>query len=107
MKLTRRQTLKAGALGIALPAVGIALAAEPTQGLPESFDQLRPLGERARPLTTEEFQQHVGQAALCGGISGAGQLALLLHGDSLERRGAAVFAGNSGEGRAAACLPGV
>jgi len=62
MRLTRRQLLKAGALGIALPSVGAALATEQAQALPPSFEELRPLGERARPITTEEFQRRVEQA---------------------------------------------
>ncbi len=61
MGLTRRQLLKAGALGLAAPVASSALA-EQAQDLPESFKELRPLGERVRPITTEEFQQRVAQA---------------------------------------------
>ncbi len=62
MNLTRRQLLKAGALGLAVPVAAAALPTEQAQALPPSFDELRPLGERARPITTEEFQQRVEQA---------------------------------------------
>jgi Xaa-Pro dipeptidase len=70
MNLTRRQLLKAGALGLAAPfgfaqgkpAAAAALTTEQTQELPPSFNELRPLGDRARPITTEEFQQRVAQA---------------------------------------------
>ena len=62
MRLTRRQLLKAGALAAAVPAVGAALTTEQAQELPESFKELKPLGDRARPITTEEFQQRVAQA---------------------------------------------
>ncbi|HSC77406.1 MAG TPA: Xaa-Pro peptidase family protein [Candidatus Acidoferrales bacterium] len=62
MNLTRRQLLKAGALGLAAPVAGAALTTEQAQELPESFKELRPLGDRVRPITTEEFQQRVTQA---------------------------------------------
>ncbi|HXE76105.1 MAG TPA: Xaa-Pro peptidase family protein [Candidatus Xenobia bacterium] len=61
MKLTRRQLLKTGVLASAAPTVGVALAQQ-AQELPESFKELKPLGERVRPITTEEFRQRVEQA---------------------------------------------
>ena len=69
MKLTRRQVLKAGALGLAAPfvfaqdkpAVGAGLA-EQAEKLPESFKELRPVSDRVWPIATEEFQRRVGQA---------------------------------------------
>jgi Xaa-Pro dipeptidase len=64
MKITRRQLLKVGAVGLALPAAGSMLAANPAAGqdLPESFKELQPLGDRVKPITVEEFQSRIAHA---------------------------------------------
>lgn len=71
MSITRRRLLQAGAVGLAAPGLALPAlepaAAKPQQPpaaepLPKPFDTLRPLGDRVRPITTEEFQGRLAQA---------------------------------------------
>jgi Xaa-Pro dipeptidase len=68
MKFSRRAVLKAGALVTAASALSSttagALAATPDSQppLPPAFDKLKPLGDRVRPVTTEEYQGRVALA---------------------------------------------
>jgi Xaa-Pro dipeptidase len=71
MKVSRRRLLKAGAMGLAAPAAASLLISElaapasaqqPAAELPDSFVNLRPLGERVKPITVEEFQARIAQA---------------------------------------------
>ncbi len=64
MRISRRKLLKSAALSAAAAPAGTLLAgAEPLQRqLPESFEQLKPVRERIRPIATEEFQQRIARA---------------------------------------------
>lgn len=67
MNLTRRELLKAGAMALAAPAAASILTSEvalpaAAQDMPESFKDLKALGDRARPITVEEFQGRIEQA---------------------------------------------
>ncbi len=63
MKISRRHLLKAGALGIAAPSAASLLTSEQAAlELPESFAKLQPLGDKAKPITVEEFQARIAQA---------------------------------------------
>jgi Xaa-Pro dipeptidase len=59
MKLSRRQLMKTGALGAAAAALPAGAEQRP---LPEAFDQLKPLGDRVRPITVPEFQARIAKA---------------------------------------------
>jgi Xaa-Pro dipeptidase len=72
MKISRRNLLRAGAAaplasglastlaGWAAPAAG--RAPQQTRELPEAFRALKPLGDRVRPITVEEFQGRIAHA---------------------------------------------
>ncbi|MCI0404164.1 MAG: aminopeptidase P family N-terminal domain-containing protein [Acidobacteria bacterium] len=71
MKITRRRLLEVGALGLAAPAAASFQSSEltaptsaqqPAPALPESFGKLQPLGDKAKPITVEEFQARIAQA---------------------------------------------
>ncbi|MCL6481075.1 MAG: Xaa-Pro peptidase family protein [Firmicutes bacterium] len=64
MGISRRRLLKAAALSAAAtPALAAAGAVEaPQRPLPESFERLKPIRDRIRPITVEEFQQRIAQA---------------------------------------------
>ncbi len=74
MKISRRNLLKSGAalplatgLGAALecwpaPACGAELPAQQQRELPEAFRALKPLGDRVKPITVEEFQGRIAHA---------------------------------------------
>jgi Xaa-Pro dipeptidase len=74
MKISRRSALRSGALatGVAVAAAAGAMelgaARSPMQGqgasgtLPPAFDALKPLGDRVKPITTEEFQARFAKA---------------------------------------------
>jgi Xaa-Pro dipeptidase len=68
MKFSRRAVLKAGAFATAASALGRAAFGSPAnaeaeqQPLPAAFDKLKPLGDRVRPITTEEYQGRVALA---------------------------------------------
>ncbi len=58
-RLNRRQLLRSAAAVSALAPIS-ALAQEKRDGsLPASFDGLRPLGSRVKPITSDEFQARV------------------------------------------------
>jgi Xaa-Pro dipeptidase len=68
MSLTRRRLLKAGSIA---PLAALGMPAEAQQGppqqqpqrqLPPAFDALKPLGDRAKPITVEELQARIAQA---------------------------------------------
>jgi len=65
MGLSRRSLLKAGALGTVGAGWGAAAPIEvesQRQPLSEAFDGLKPLGDRVRPITREEFQGRIALA---------------------------------------------
>lgn len=62
MKWTRREWLVTGAAGAAAGMISSSAAAEPQRPLPEAFDRLKPLGDRVRPVTAEEFQARIARA---------------------------------------------
>jgi Xaa-Pro dipeptidase len=65
-KATRRQFLKASAAAsaLALSARGVVGAAseDAAGGLPEAFRALKPLGERVKPISTDEFRERMAHA---------------------------------------------
>ena len=64
MGISRRNLLKAGTLlstAAALPELAAAQAREAAE-LPEAFKALQPVGDRLRPITTEEFQGRIQHA---------------------------------------------
>ncbi len=63
MKLSRRTLLHTGTLSAAALATSTAATSTPQANeLPEAFKNLQPLGDRVRPITVEEYQQHIAQA---------------------------------------------
>jgi len=60
--LSRRQAIKAATAMAALAPVSAFGQSQTTNSLPASFDGLKPLGSRARPITAEEFQARVARA---------------------------------------------
>jgi|SRR5215469_1957366 len=75
MKLSRRELLKTASAASAASVASAATLPFPTMGLqaaidipqdaralPPAFDMLKPLGERVKPITTEEFQARVEHA---------------------------------------------
>ena len=64
MGISRRRLLKAAALGAAAtPALATTGAVEtPQRPLPESFERLKPIRDRIRPITVQEFQQRIARA---------------------------------------------
>ena len=65
MSISRRSLLKAGAAASVASGLGGALAARAgaqQRPLPSGFDQLKPLGDRVRPITVEEYQGRIALA---------------------------------------------
>ena len=68
MGISRRRLLKTGALAPLAAGLGTALwpgaeaQQQPPRPLPEAFEKLKPLGERVKPITNEEFQGRIAQA---------------------------------------------
>jgi len=74
VKISRRDALRAGAVaaGVAVAAGGgarVASAAEALQqapgaggALPAAFDGLKPLGDRVKPITTDEYKARIAKA---------------------------------------------
>ncbi len=68
MGISRRRLLKTGALAPLAAGLDTALLPEtqaqqpPQRPLPEAFEKLKPLGERVKPITNEEFQGRIAQA---------------------------------------------
>ena len=72
MSISRRKILQSGALmGVAGLAPGLSGVAEAQRGaqqssgagpLPSAFDWLKPLGDRVRPITVDEFQERIAHA---------------------------------------------
>jgi Xaa-Pro dipeptidase len=63
MKFSRREWLLTGAASAAAASVAsLPARAEPQRPLPEAFDRLKPLGDRVRPVTVEEFQARIARA---------------------------------------------
>jgi Xaa-Pro dipeptidase len=50
------------AAGLATSLASEADAQQPPRPLPEAFEKLKPLGERVKPITNEEFQGRIAQA---------------------------------------------
>ncbi len=67
MKLTRRGLLQSGAASVAVAAAAqvtrpFTSAASDQAALPPAFDKLKPLGDRVRPISVEEFQGRIAHA---------------------------------------------
>jgi Xaa-Pro dipeptidase len=73
MTISRRDLMKTAsfaslgaAAGAAIPSAGARAAVPDAQqnapALPPAFDSLKPLGDRIKPITTEEYQQRVAHA---------------------------------------------
>lgn len=62
MTISRRALLKAGALISAGTLAPELAGASQQQNLPEPFSQLKPIRDRVRPITIEEFQGRIQQA---------------------------------------------
>ncbi len=69
MGITRRKLLQAGAMAPIAARFTSALATEAAaqqqqRALPESLEKLKPLGDRVKPITNEEFQARIAQAQM-------------------------------------------
>jgi Xaa-Pro dipeptidase len=67
MKLTRRGLLHSGAASVAVAAAAqvtrpFTSAASEQAALPPAFDTLKPLGDRVRPISAEEYQGRIADA---------------------------------------------
>ncbi len=62
MKLSRRRFVETTAALSATPLALSALRGDVSDELPKPFDALKPLGDRVRPITPEEFQSRVARA---------------------------------------------
>jgi Xaa-Pro aminopeptidase len=67
MKLTRRGLLQSGAASVAVAAAAqvtrpFTSAAGEQAALPPAFDTLKPLGDRVRPISVEEFRGRIAHA---------------------------------------------
>jgi len=63
MPISRRRFLKTGALlGTASTLPGLAASPQGAPALPEAFSQLKPIRDRIRPITAEEFQGRIQHA---------------------------------------------
>lgn len=62
MTLSRRNLLKSGAILSATGLLPPSAAAQAQQELPKAFQALRPLGDRVKPITPDEFRARVARA---------------------------------------------
>lgn len=67
MGISRRKLLKTGAMAPIVAGLGTAFlpeaeAQQAQRPLPESFEKLKPLGDRVRPISNEEFQARMARA---------------------------------------------
>src|SRR5258708_2061772 len=62
MPLSRRNLLKSGAILSATGLLPSSAAAQAQQELPKAFQALRPLGDRVKPITPDEFRARVARA---------------------------------------------
>src|ERR1700678_420271 len=68
MRISRRDVLRVGAVATGPAAAGGGAAEFAQQGtgagapLPPAFDALKPLGDRVKPITTDEYKARVGKA---------------------------------------------
>lgn len=69
MGISRRKLLKAAAIAPVVAGLGTAFASEANaqqqqqqRALPEAIEKLKPLGERVKPISNEEFQGRIAQA---------------------------------------------
>src|SRR5713226_7302698 len=62
MTLSRRNLLKSGAILSATGLLPLSAAAQAQQELPKALQALRPLGDRVKPVTPDEFRARVARA---------------------------------------------
>lgn len=65
MGISRRTLLQAGAMAPVAAGLGAAFtptAAQEQRALPAGFEKLKPLGDRVKPVTDEEFQARIARA---------------------------------------------
>jgi Xaa-Pro aminopeptidase len=62
MTLSRRNLLKSGAILSATGLLPPSAAAQAQQELPKAFQALRPLGDRVKPITPDEFRARIARA---------------------------------------------
>src|SRR5260370_24887676 len=62
MTLSRRNLLKSGAILSATGLLPPSAAERAQQELPKAFQALRPLGDRVKPITPDEFRARVARA---------------------------------------------
>jgi Xaa-Pro dipeptidase len=68
MRISRRDVLRVGAVATGAAAAGAGAAEFAQQGtgagapLPPAFDALKPLGDRVKPITTEEYNARIAKA---------------------------------------------